>query len=157
MAQHFESVEEYISRFPLEVQTVLQNSAENHPGCGTCRAGIDQLCNSDLQRRRSAGRLPCWPEEAHQHLPHARTRRESRTATSALEGKFLGAWRRSGAYIARPTREGYRVVSRPRRTPRGACRGAAKRQEISLPGHYLRISPEREQSGFGWKSRSPTS
>jgi hypothetical protein len=27
---------------------------------------------------------------------------------SALEGEFLGAWRRSGACIARPTREGYR-------------------------------------------------
>jgi hypothetical protein len=26
-------------------------------------------------------------------------------AASALEGKFLGAWRRSGACIARPTRE----------------------------------------------------
>jgi integrase len=55
--------------------------------------------------------------------------------TSALEGKFLDAWRRSGACIARPTREEYRVVCRPRRTPRGACLGAAKRQEISLPGH----------------------
>ena len=35
---------------------------------------------------------------------------------SAVEGKFLGGWRRSGACIARPTREGCRVATRPRRT-----------------------------------------
>src|SRR5215216_3052190 len=49
-------------------------------------------------------------------LVHALTEsRAPQAAASALEGKFLGAWRRSGACIAR--REGYRVVSRARRTP----------------------------------------
>ena len=51
-------------------------------------------------------------------------------ATSVVEPKFLCGWRRPGACIARPTREGYRVVCRPRRTPRGACLGGAKRKEI---------------------------
>ena len=46
---------------------------------------------------------------------------------SVVSPKFLCVWRRSGACIARPTREGYRVVCRPRRTPRGACMGGAKR------------------------------
>src|SRR6185503_4169772 len=41
--------------------------------------------------------------------------------TSGLSPLLLVVWRRSGACIARPTRKGYRVVSRPRRTPRGAC------------------------------------
>ena len=50
-------------------------------------------------------------------------------ATSVVEPKFLCGWRRPGACIARPTREGYRVVCRPRRTPRGACLGGAKRKE----------------------------
>ena len=48
---------------------------------------------------------------------------------SVVEPKFLCGWRRSGACIARPTREGYRVVCRPRRTPRGACLGGANRKE----------------------------
>ncbi len=43
--------------------------------------------------------------------------------------KFLCGWRRSGACIARPTREGYRVVCRPRRTPQGArASGIARRR-----------------------------
>ena len=50
-------------------------------------------------------------------------------SASVVEPTFLGGWRRSGACIARPTREGYRVVSRPRRTQRGACLGGAKRKE----------------------------
>ncbi len=54
---------------------------------------------------------------------------------SALEGSSLALGDVQVRRHARPTREGYRVVSRPRRTPRGACLGAAKRQEISLPGH----------------------
>ena len=49
--------------------------------------------------------------------------------TSVVSPKFLCGWRRSGACIARPTREGYRVVCRPRRTPRGACLGGANREE----------------------------
>src|SRR6476646_9274189 len=54
---------------------------------------------------------------------------------SVVESEFLCAWRRSGACIARPTREGYRVVCRPRRTPRGACLGGAKREENWVPRH----------------------
>ena len=45
---------------------------------------------------------------------------------SSLLRLILVVWRRPGACIARPTREGYRVVSRRRRTPRGACLGVAK-------------------------------
>ncbi len=52
--------------------------------------------------------------------------------------KFRYVWRRSGACIARPTREGYRVVSRPRRTQRGACLGVAKRNETSKTRHCQR-------------------
>ena len=52
--------------------------------------------------------------------------RRRRRHTSAPEGKFLGGWRRSGACIARPTREGCRVATRPRRTPRGACLGGVQ-------------------------------
>ena len=37
--------------------------------------------------------------------------------------------RRPGGWLARPTREAYRVVFRPRRTPRGACLGGANRKE----------------------------
>ena len=56
-------------------------------------------------------------------------RRSSGGALRGVSAKFLDVWRRSGACIARPTREGCRVASRPRRTPRGACLGVAKRQE----------------------------
>jgi hypothetical protein len=54
---------------------------------------------------------------------------------SVVEPKFLCGWRRAGACIARPTREGYRVVCRPRRTPRGACLGGANRKETWAPRH----------------------
>src|SRR5215207_6607154 len=63
-----------------------------------------------------------------------------RRQSSVVSPECLYVWRRSGACIARPTREGYRVVCRPRRTSRGACLGGAKRQEISLPGHYAQAS-----------------
>jgi hypothetical protein len=63
----------------------------------------------------------------------------TRRQPSVVEPKFLCGWRRSGACLssqgdarrrhARPTRVGYRVVCRPRRTPRGACLGGAKRKE----------------------------
>src|SRR4249919_1640702 len=49
--------------------------------------------------------------------------------TSVVSPEFLCGWRRSGACIARPTREGYRVVCRPRRTPRGTYLGGANRKE----------------------------
>ena len=52
---------------------------------------------------------------------------DGQVASSGALAKLLAAWRRPGACIARPTREGYRVVSRPRRTPRSACLGGAKR------------------------------
>jgi hypothetical protein len=45
---------------------------------------------------------------------------DCQTRPSSLSPLLLVVWRRSGACIARPTRKGYRVVSRPRRTPRGA-------------------------------------
>jgi hypothetical protein len=56
-------------------------------------------------------------------------RLRERLKSSVVEPRFLCGWRRSGAWIARPTREGYRVVCRPRRTPRGACLGGANRKE----------------------------
>jgi hypothetical protein len=35
---------------------------------------------------------------------------ETEVGSSVVSPKFLCGWRRSGACIARPTREGYRVV-----------------------------------------------
>ena len=50
---------------------------------------------------------------------------EGEAVAVALVGGVVGVG--SGGCIARPTREGCRVATRPRRTPRGACLGVAKR------------------------------
>ncbi len=70
--------------------------------------------------------------------PTSRSRSSSGSgaAPSAVSSRFLFVWRRPVACIARPTREGYRVVSRPRRTQRGACLGVAKREDISTTRYW---------------------
>ena len=42
------------------------------------------------------------------------------------------------------------------RTPRGACLGAAKRQEISLPGHYGRKTSRLMMAHRRERSRPPS-
>jgi hypothetical protein len=75
------------------------------------------------------GRTRSQPQRRRRRHLHDRNRARHAVDASVVEPKFLCGWRRSGACIARPTREGYRVVCRPRRTPRGACLGGAKRKE----------------------------
>src|SRR5215211_3950648 len=66
------------------------------------------------------------------------SQRGNRLRASAMEPKSLCAWRRSGACIARPTREGYQVVCRPRRTPRGACLAAQSVKRLGFHGNRCR-------------------
>ena len=100
------------------------------PTCSSARCGR-------VRAPRSSRPMPSSPRSARK--PQCR----SRLRSSAPKLKFLDARRRSGACIARPTREGYRVVTRPRRTPRGACLGGVRRQETSASGTRPRISTPR--------------
>jgi hypothetical protein len=62
--------------------------------------------------------------------------------TSVLRRECGAYVRRPGGWLARPTREGYRVVCRPRRMPRGAALAAHIGGEFPAQGTtHLRVVP----------------
>ena len=84
VAQRFDSVDDYISTFPPEVQTVLQAVRQTiHAAAPGAKESISYQIPT-FTHRWAASRLSSRLEEAHQHLPSAGPRREARAADCSL-------------------------------------------------------------------------
>ena len=81
---------------------------------------------------------------------HRMQREWSEFFASGCGRKFVKGARCPGAWIARPTREGCRVASRPRRTQRGACLGAGRPDEppVVTTSHSVIVGPVWTDSLF---------